>query len=335
MRLDKKAFFGKPTLTAVMEERTAHYVHSTIDLVRLLDTLPKDQVLIIPEIEIALPSAFYSQQNWMKRGKALRLPRHSRDRSQRVGPTRTRHAVYREATLDDYVGGYEWLTTDNRKRKKVLLSDCLAAARLFYFSETSGRKGDQIKVSKGYWSRDESPQFGRTFVVEVPSQSSNDPYVFKVVGVPTENNQHQFSLWRNVTTEGHTGGKKKGNRHEGCERKFYAELTFGRPELVEMFCVHEIAAYMAITQKEHDRQGRVILQPFALPSARTVSVDKALRERVFVEYVARTKKGLRTLRRRPLHLPEREKLWGRYVIKHAKEGVNVFYARDLLKHHEW
>tara|TARA_Y100000310_G_scaffold138289_2_gene137206 strand:- start:20101 stop:21087 length:987 start_codon:yes stop_codon:yes gene_type:complete len=328
--MKRKTFFGNQTLTAALEDRTAVYETHKQNLVHRVDNLPEDKVLIIPERTLALPPGFYSQQNWMKRGKSVQLPRHLRN--PQTGPTRIRNKVYQDATIDDYVSGYEWRTTDNQKRKKVLLVDCLEAARIFYFANEI-REG--IKVSKGYWSKKESPQHGRTFAVEIPSRTTDEKYIFKFVGVPTENNEHQLSAWRNIETEGHTGGVKKGNRHTGCEQKFWGEVTFGRAELIDHFCPHEIAAYMAITQKEHKRQGRVILQPFALPSAQAVGFYKKLRERIFVEEERKTKKGLRQIRRRTLTKPEKELLLGRYTISEAKKGKNVFYARNLLKHHEW
>ena len=330
--MNREEFFGTQTLTAALEDRTVEYALNKQSLVARVDNLPEEQILIVPEKVIALPPAFYSQQNWMKRGKSIQLPRHLKEPEQQTGPTRIRHQAYREAALDDYVGGYEWRTTDNQKRKKVLLTDCLEAARIFYFANTKGKK---IKVSKGYWSKKESPQHGRTFAVEIPSRTTDESYIFKFEGIPTENNAHQLNAWRNIQTEGHTGGKKKGNRHEGCEQKFWRELTFGRAALVDQFCPHEIAAYMAITQKEHQRQGRVILQPFALPSAQAVKFYKKLREKVFIEEEKKTKKGLRQIRRRTLTKPEKELLLGRYTISEAKKGNNVFYAKNLLKHHEW
>ncbi len=331
--LVKKAFFQERGLHDALAGRNVNYATAKHTLANTIEDLSDDNVLFIPDYLIPLPNEFYSQQNWMKRGPSLPLPRYRReDLEKKIGPTRMRAACFQEAPLRDYVGGYQWCTTNNNQRKQALLTDCLEAARLFYFATHS--EDQQIHV-KRYSSKQETPTFGSAFVVEVPSRTRDEKYVFKMTHVPTEHTADQYGLWRNITSEGHTGGKKIGNRHEGCERKFYAELTFGRPELVDFFCAHEIAAYMAISKHEYDRQGRVVLQPFALPSARAVQFDKKLREHVFVEERRKNEKGIYQLRRRHLTIPEHELILWQLTLAEAKRGNNLFYARNLLQYHAW
>jgi hypothetical protein len=296
----------------------------------------KNQTVILTEA--LLPSDFYSGQNWLKRGERVHLQlEHSVDaimkcahRGEMIGPTRTRNEQFRNLGEGPYVG-YDWSTLDRRKRHHVLLTFCIEGSRLWNRVEKEFPKS--IKVH-GYHSRIESPRYGWTFDVEVPSFSGGDPYVFKMENVAVDRVPEQHLVWRNMKSDGHIGGRKRGRRHQGCEFKYYGELTHGRPKTY-VACVHEVVAHRAISSWAKNKKGIVILQPYALPSQKTVDFYVNLCRHTLVQEKVKNIHGLERLRRRPMFIPEMEKVLWDYVRLRSHGDNNPFYAKGLLRSYRW
>ena len=270
------------------------------------------------------PTDYISPANHLKRGAVVSLPR---DTGEAHGPTTLRQRVFEELPNGLYVG-LTFMSPNNQEANRVLLTHSIEGVRRFRKSVVSKRKEDKIRISKLYGSKREGPEFGYTADVEVPSNSDTKKrYAFKVTGIPLTR-KTQGRVWRRVATEGHTGGEKTGKRHSGCEHKYYGEITSRRPK-INLWCPHEIQAYVGISSKVKRERGLTMVQPFPLPSEKVVAFDTSLRRNVFVQ--TETRNG--RLSHRALHLNEKEMLhWG-HVLLH--KGENLFYATNRLNYSAW
>ena len=123
-----------------------------------------------------------------------------------------------------------------------------------------------------------------------------------------------------------------GHRHEGCEFKYYVELTHRRPPVVTA-CLHETIAHRAISEWVRKNMGHVILQPYTLPSQEVVELYKKLCRQTLVEEKKVGKNGLHTLHRRFLTLDEVESSLWKSVQTHRDR--DLFYARTHLRAYNW
>lgn len=335
--LDRETFFHERRYEDVLwqTQHIDYLRHDSLNplpslehIVAAIDEATPDSVVIIRGS--LTPSQYYSPVNHLKRGTVVQLPRYQQEA---IGPTRLRQQTFQQLPLDFYVG-YRFMSPNNQRANRVLLTFCIEAARRFVWSRRSTDPADHITLEgkKLYHSKAESPEIGWTADVRVPSHSDVEKrYIIKVKGIPV-NRKTQHAVWRHLETEGHTGGEQIGHRHSGCELKYYGELTMRRPQMT-LWCPHEIMAHMAITRHVFHQRGYILLQPFALPSKRAVVFDKKLRNNVFVQEIKKDKQGRSRLSHRHLHLDEKEVLhWG-HVIAHRDE--NVFYATNMHAYDVW
>lgn len=328
--------FRDSTRSAVqlLRERKPVYAGKK-DLVGIVQRAKDDEVALVDEA--LLPENFYSGQNFLKRGLYVHLALEQRIDAilekarlgKLLGPSRTRNMQFSVLRPCDYAG-YAWSTLDGKELRHVLLTYCIEGSRLWNLCTQEAP--DAVKV-RDYHSKDESPRYGWTFDVEVPSFSGKGSYIFKMVHVAIDNVPEQHLAWRAMKSEGHTGGKRIKQRHEGCEFKYYAELTHRRPVVVTT-CLHEVIAHRAISEWAKQEKGYTILQPYALPSQGVVDFYKKLCTQTLMEEKKKNKKGFHVLQRRFLSLPEIENVLWQYVVEH-QSGKPPFYATSLLRDYNW
>lgn len=317
----------------MLEGRVAMYTKMPL-LAAKLDHFPPDSVVVVEGPLI--PECFYSGQNFLKRGRALflSLEHHlesiieKAERKEMVGPSRTLRQAVSKMKPGSYTG-YAWDTLNRQEVHHVLLAHCIEGSRLWNLCMEEDPAALRVK---GYRSKEESPFHGWTFDVEVPSFSGKDRYVFQMVSVAVDNTPEQYAIWRKMKSRGHVGGRKQGKRHEGCEFKYYIDLTHRRAKPVTT-CLHEVIAHRAISAWAKERTGRVILQPFALPSQEIVDVYKNICLKMLVEEKRMNARGLHRLVRRPLSVPEIEIVLWNYMVAHPLR--NLFYATKQLRTYNW
>ena len=329
MSLERLEYFRQPKERAIGKVRKAKYCDNAESLVDLVERLEPNEVAVLTERIV--PVEYYSSQNFLKRGDAVRIeyPRSAEEVRDGVvkgrihGPTRTRNEAFKRLR-HGFHAGYEWFTPDFKERRRVMLDTCVNGFILYALSFFSESPADKIKV-KRYHSKSESPIFGYSYQVEAPSCSRDDSYAFRIRHFPSvEFNPERVLTVRRLKVEGHDAGKKTSGEPVGCQFQHYMELTFKRPE-VTVFCNHAVAAYLEISRLTKKETRRLPLQPFAIPNVRVIETNETLRTQVLRAKINNEGK----IKCRLLNHAEREIFWWHYAKKNAKE--QPFYAREGLQ----
>jgi len=291
-------------------------------LIDNVESLTEDQAIVVryPIVPggYGRSPLFEDWQNFLKRGPEVYL---------QVPETRTEaleykiapHVLRKEAfdKLDNKAySGYVWKGFRSERRKKVHLVDCLEGAKLFSFSENNKDLDDKIS-HRAYTNG--HVDHGGTFTFKVPSRSSDNIYSLRLQSVPLVGSKDQYAVWNDLDSE------------HGCDLKVN-EFSFRRASKEDVFCPHEIAAYLTLAKDEYQNSGKVMLMPFALPTERTVNVWNKLRDNVMIEEKKIIKDKERNVKR-PLNKAELEILLWEFVGKYKNDAT--FFSRRKLKDYEW
>lgn len=332
---NKQEFFYNPARSGVLEGRE-RLVSDARGLVDTVESISQNQAVILEEPLI--PSGYRYAQNFLKRGPEVYVstPRNKEEALEfKLGPGRRRVKAFEGVRPDDARCGYSWRGMKDERKRKVHLVDCLEGAKLFAFSHQSGRLEDKIEI-KPYVDVRDVKETGGTYVCKVPSRSRDIKYKFMLSSGPLLGTNEQYHVWTNLDSSGHGGGIEGRTT---CGSKLYDELTFRSRAGEIVFCPHEIAAYLKISEEAGSKNGRIMLQPFALPSPLTVEFYNRLRRQAAIK---ERRKSLKTGREytvtRPLNEAEIEILLWRFVGKHGY--YDTFFAGEKrhglrIKDYDW
>lgn len=327
----KLEFFYKPgNIADYLRGRNLVEVNgiSRSDLVERIEALPPDESLLLEHSPIPYgptPPNFKHSLNFLKRGKELYLPVPSaaRDCDESTAPVHLRRAVVSSMDPDENYSGFTWrgLRSDDHKKRKVHLDDCLAAGKLFaYAANATGN--DRIRVREYDDVRDVETM-GAVYVCEVPSRSSDRKYVFQLRSVPIPRTKGEYAVWTNLDTKAHD-----------CELTVRGRFTFRDKAHQVTFCAHEVAAYYAVAKHRYARDGKLMVQPFPLFTQEMVDYWKKLHGQVLTrDPYTHPITGKTHMRRRPLNMAEREALLHSKVALRGHEAM--LFARRKIQDYDW
>lgn len=301
---------------------------SRVDLVGLIDQVDSDIVLVLKDQLInygKTPPNFLHSPNFLKRGKELHLPLPSAAQycDESTAPVNLRRRMVAKMDAQENYCGFTWrgLRTDDKRKRKVHLDDCLAAGKLFAFSEQADDTDDKIRVKvydRTYYAKTQ----GAAYWCDVPSRSSDRVYTFGMLHVPLVRSTGEYSIWTNLDTEGHD-----------CKLKIARKITFRDAPSQVTFCPHETAAYFHIVTTNYPRDRKLMVQPFPLFTQGMVDFWKTLKTRVLIDEPFEDSKGRTRRKRRKLNMAEREVLLHNKVALHGHDAM--LFARRKIKDYDW
>ncbi len=330
--LSKEQFFSYPsTVKAIREGRTI-LDHLGRDLVDVIATAGDAAVItgeqLVPYSK-RMAYGYRHAQNFLKRGPEVHIPvpaTQDEATNYRIGPGRRRLRAFEGVKPDERKCGYVWRSMRDGLRRKVHLVDCVEGAKIFAFSHRSSDAHDALVVKK-YTDVRNVNDAGGSYDCRVPSRSRDLQFSFILHSVPMLGTQEQHYVWTNLHSSGHSGGVVGKNLDTRCGSKQYDKLTFRTPVGQHIFCAHEIAAYLAISTKAgKDAEGKIMLQPFALPAPATVDFYKKCRNQVLLQEHKRGPLGKQRITHRTLNEAELEVLLWRFT---ARQGyVDSWFASE-------
>lgn len=346
MIIDKEQFFSYPNTKRAIVDGRDLVEQLDNDLVTMLLELPQDKVILTDQ-----PLIHYHQdphkgyrhaQNFLKRGEEVyvQTPKTQAEAQRfQIGPGRRRLRSFENVAPDATKCGYVWRSMRDHRRRKVHLVDCLEGAKIFAFSHQSGNPDHKIKV-KAYTQVQNVADVGGAYDCFVPSRSRDLQFSFVFHSVPLLNTKNQYSVWTHAHSSGHGGGQVGKDSDMRCGSKTYDPLNFRSVAGEEVFCPHEIAAYLEISRRAgKDTQGKILLQPFALPTPFTVDFYKKCRNVVLLRETRTSSMTRKEYKHtRPLNEAEIEVLLWQFT---ARQGyVATWYASEekhgqKLRDYQW
>jgi hypothetical protein len=319
--MKKQQYFERPTrVKEIVDARSVKYP-SRQELVESVMNLRDEEAVIVtyPIIPRIDGNGITDWQRFLKRGTEVYL-RPPKTRQEALESRTTPNGILKEAfeRLDsdqDYCG-YVWTGYRSKRRKKVHLVDCLEGAKLFSFSENSSSLENKIE-HRDY--TDGNNDHGGTFTFKIPSRSSDSKYSLRLQNVPLVRTVNQYAVWTDLDSE------------HGCDLKVN-DFSFRRATKEDVFCAHEIAAYLTLVKEEYHHSGRVMLSPFFVPTESTVNFWNHLRNNTMVQESKQYGQKIRNVKR-PLNRAEIEILLWDYVASHMKDATT--FTRRKLKDYEW
>ncbi|HLC72491.1 MAG TPA: hypothetical protein VJH37_02820 [Candidatus Nanoarchaeia archaeon] len=330
--LNKENFFSYPTTVKAITEGRTRIEHLGRDLVDVIATAEDAAVItgerIIPYSK-RMKEGYRHAQNFLKRGEEVYIPVPARQEEAlrlQVGPGRRRLRAFEGVKPDERKCGYVWRSMRDGVRRKVHLVDCIEGAKIFAFSHQTGIS-DSVLAVKKYTHVGNVQEAGGAYDCRAPSRSRDLQFSFVLHSVPLLGTKEQHYVWTNLHSSGHGGGVVGKNLDTRCGSKQYDKLTFRSVVGEHVFCPHEIAAYLEISRKAgKDGQGKIMLQPFALPTPATVEFYKRCRNQVLLREIKRGPLGKERKTHRPLNEAELEVLLWRFT---ARQGyVDSWYASE-------
>lgn len=258
---------------------------------------------------------FKDSQNFLKRGPQVNLyePKSATEAIQkRLGPTRLRIEAFDSLDSNKQYSAYSWRGRRTGQKRRVHLVDCLEGAKLFAFTEHSKSLANKITMRDYQHARGVREQ-GGVFTFEVPSRTTDSKYTVRLHSVPLPANKNEYAIWFDIAAV------------HSCE-DLINRFSFRYGSKEENFCGHIIAAYLHLSKRMHREKGRVMLQPFALPTELAVDLYKKSQNRVVI-------KDNRSKRRRPLNNAGIEILLWELVAK--KQNKATFFARRKIQDYKW
>lgn len=329
--IDKEQFFSYPTTVQAIREGRETLDHLGRDLVDVIATAGDGAVITGEQIisySKRMREGYRHAQNFLKRGDEahISVPATQEEAIRlQVGPGRRRLRAFEAVKPDDKKCGYVWRSMRDGVRRKVHLVDCLEGAKIFAFSHHSGNTN--VLTVKKYTDVSNVQETGGSYDCKVPSRSRDLQFSFVLHSVPLLGTKEQQYVWTHLHSSGHGGGVVGENIDTRCGSKQYDNLTFRSVVGEHVFCPHEIAAYLEISKRAgRDGQGRIMLQPFALPTPATVDFYKKCRNQVLLQAIKLDSKGKERKTHRLLNEAELEVLLWRFT---AKQGyVDSWYASE-------
>lgn len=328
LTLDKEEFFSYPKTKREIFGNRRQIDHIGRSMLEMIVNLKENEALLTEQHLV--PGTYRHAQNFLKRGPEVYTgtPKTQEDamREQR-GPGRRRLVAFEGVKSDDLRCAYVWTSMRDNKRRKVHLVDCLEGAKIFTYAHQTNDPEDTIKI-KAYTKVKNVSEAGGIFDCKVPSRSRDGSYSFALHSVPRLGTKEQFYVWTHLHSSGHTGGIISKTQDTRCGSKHYDPVNFRSVIGEEPFCPHEIAAYLKISEQAgKDSQGRIMLQPFALPTPETVKFYRKVREQVMVRETKRSKTTGKTYRiARPFNEAEIEILLWQFTAR--KGYVDSWYASE-------
>ena len=265
---------------------------------------------------------FEDPLNFMKRGRLVNLYEPSSLQEavhDRLRPTRLRIDRFDALNSEREYCGYSWAGLRHGQKRVVHLDDVMLGLQLFSFSDNSRKKEDKITL-RTYDDHRRAPQIGGAFTFSVPSMSREDlAYVVRLSGVPLPGYQTEYAVWMDLQS------------NHGCEKKVNA-MTYRFALDPEVFCPHDVAAYMTLAKQFFRESKRVMLMPFALPTEKTVSFWRKLREQVMVQEQKVINGKIRNIKR-PLNFADREILLWKLIAAYGNKAT--LFARRRIQDYEW
>lgn len=266
---------------------------------------------------------YYSWQNFLKRGPLvnLRAPRTIRDSIEKqASSVKLRREAFDRLSNLKIVGriraGYAWTSLRRGLDKNmVTLDDCLKGAWLYSFCQKSRNIEDKIEIVKRYGLRG-----GDREVVKfrVPSRSENKKHLVTLVSVPLINTKERYAVWRDLRSKHNCGIKEN-------------DFSF-RYQTHDVWCPHEIAAYLSLAKRVADETGKIMIMPFALATESQLDYWKKLYYNCMKQNTLIIKGKLRRTTR-PLNKAEIEiLLWLRVGEKNHDK---TYWAKKKLQDYLW
>ncbi|MFH1327119.1 MAG: hypothetical protein ABIH59_03260 [archaeon] len=301
------------------------YIDRIEEVVSKVEELGSDKgALIVCDI---VPGGFegryYSWQNFLKRGPLvdLRAPRTIKEsiESQASSVKLRRKAFDRLSDLevaDRIKAGYAWTSLRRGLVKNmVTLDDCLKGAELYSFCQGSRDIRDKIEIIGRYHIIGEKSEVVK---FKVPSMSENKKYEVTLASVPLVRTKERYAVWRDLRSK-HTCKIKEN------------DFSF-RYQVHDVWCPHEIAAYLSLAKRVADETGKIMMMPFALATESQLNFWKKLYNSCIREVVS-VEKGKLRRRTRPLNKAEIEgALWLRIGETSHDETC---WARKKIQDYLW
>ncbi|HLC55424.1 MAG TPA: hypothetical protein VJJ75_02730 [Candidatus Nanoarchaeia archaeon] len=292
-----------------------------------IDKLAADEALVItgPIVPGGYGNypLFEDPLNFMKRGRMvlLRTPSSLEQAiEEKMGPTRLRIEKFDYLDSQSIRCGYSWNGIRSQQKRIAHLDDVMTGMMLFSFCEHAAQEKDQITL-RAYDSHYRAFSMGGAFLFNVPSMSREDiSYMVRLSGVPIMPGGRSYAAWFDLQSA------------HACEKKANT-MTFRYNVDPEVFCQHDVAAFMKLAKHVKDAEKRPVLLPFPIPTESTVWYWRKLREQVMVEEKTYDEKGKMHREKRPLNFADREVLLWQYVG--LKKHKATFYARNRVQDYAW
>ena len=351
--MNREEFFYRPETVRdtvegkVIKEVNGRDLPHRRTLVDILDDLnPDTEAIQLEEYQIIPKTSergvpYTHSQNFLKRGPYVRLetPKSIEDamRKSLSALASKQYAFTHNLKSDVPYAGCAWWALRLNQMKIFHLRDVYEGQRIIAYAHQSEDKEDKCRRYKYEKTTDIGEQ-GAIFIVEVPSRTAEQArYQVTLHHIPIlqDNRFHRFFLWRELTGTGHGGAfRKKGEKYaRGCT-KTYDPITFRTKSKVDVYCPHEVAAYIYVSQKKREEDGVVIRQPFPLVTQQAIDFYLKLQNNVLIREERKGRiTGKVSQRNRVLNETEVEILLWEEVKKYGYDPL--FYSRTRLQERKW
>lgn len=319
--MEKKRFFHEPgTLKEIIEGKSVIESKRDEGLARKIAGITVNEAVIITENII--PEEFLDARRPSKKfytyGSEARLsiPYSKREAiEQKTMPQKAIREALSNLENKAY-SGFTWLSLlDERTHNKAFFDYVLEGAKLYAYS----RLFEPVKISHVFETKGKA-ELGANFYAAVPSTEKKGGYKFYLHDVPYNEHPDMHHLWTAI----------KGTC--GCDYKqhylnnFRHTLRNGKASkrVENLFCMHEIAAYIAVASDCMKRENRLpsLMMPFPIPSEELVSYWNKLKRNVAIK---------RKRCREALNNAERSILLGDFIRAFGYDASFVDYASNREK----
>jgi len=326
--MNRTEFFQRPErVKEIIGEKTVYEVNplnanEKKTLVDKIENLGKNEAVLLHGTIVS--PQYESEDRFLKRGSQANLKRY-RTIEEAVNDAtpmwKLRQERFNQTNPEIDYCGYGWWGIKKREYKKVHLVDCVKGAKLLAYSLMSKKPEDQIKVRR-YDGHSMARKKGGKYLVEVPSMTKEMKYLVNLEYVPLTRLKNKYSIIFDLST-----------RH-GCEAFIANTFDYRYATSSVSFCPHIIAAYHKFAKEEWDMGNKTPMEvnPFALPSKKTVDFYNKLESQVMVQD-SYEKDGKNLTKKRPLNKAEKEILLWKYAAKHG--AMESFFTKDNLKTYSW
>lgn len=269
----RKGFFKKETVASIRKKDKIEASNNLVE--KILDLENKDYL----EIKRDLVPEHYTPKRFLKHGTELKLQRTYSQREtleKKLIPVRQRQEAFNKIKHPFY-SGYTFVpSSKDRKIRKVSLTNCLEAAKLYFYAENLASK---ISI-KAYSDSQRVKKEGAVFAVKVPSrEKKKHSYEFNLVSVPFIDNDEKYTISSSIRTEGHLCKEKQfmfrykyGTSKEGSDYHY--------------ICAHEIAAYIKVAETSWNKDKNIVplqMSQFVLPTQFFVDYYKKLENNCLID----------------------------------------------------
>lgn len=278
--------------------------------------------------EAIVPLRYGGGRKFLKHGPEVALRHYSNGiQSNYWGlfPVQLRKEAFDKITNSFYCGYTFFPIGDDKRKRKVSLTECVEGARIYAYANQVLSSGIEIK---DYSDAKRVRIEGAEVVAEVPSRTKKKSrYKFKLTSVPIVDSPEKDLIVQGIGSN-HSCGSKMYKIKYGFEDDKESSSEFS-------FCAHEIAAYLALVDKKISERNSIPLQmcPFAIPSQRTVNYYLNLENNVLVNDFRAGLKG----KLRKLNKAEKEIFLWAFVKRHGYE--ETFFASSKrdgpLRDYNW